>query len=312
LEAIDAKRRSEERRRQAEKRVVQEKLWVLQERHRRELKAEEEEQRCEAAIKERQRQVTLKPLRERLQEALSPVQEGTQQLHATGIRGGAKRLPVFRTPRVVTPRNEDRYRSVRTPATVLFRSIFRGRLLYAVTGRLLEETSSHVVTATVPGDETVQLIGDRHQIIADVAIGREQTRRLPWTRTRVIWMTPLDTPYSIGHFWDHASGNFIGYYINLQDPVRRSPFGFDSMDHVLDIVIKPDLNWCWKDEDELRTAVEVGIFSASEARAIRANGERAIAAIDTLFPTGWEKRTPEPRLLSLQLPAGSVYGSDES
>jgi hypothetical protein len=82
LEALGAERRSEERRRQAEERVVQEQLWVLQERHRRELKAEEEERRREAAIKERLRQLKLDAARERLQEALSPLQEGAQQLHA--------------------------------------------------------------------------------------------------------------------------------------------------------------------------------------------------------------------------------------
>ena len=82
LEAVDAERRSEERRRQAEERVVQEQLWVLQERHRRELKAEEEERRREAAIKEHLRQLKLDAARERLQEALSPLQEGAQQLHA--------------------------------------------------------------------------------------------------------------------------------------------------------------------------------------------------------------------------------------
>src|SRR4029077_17899526 len=63
-------------------RIVQEELWVVQERHRRELHSEEEEQRQEAAVKERLRQLKLEAARERLQEALSPLEEGARQLNA--------------------------------------------------------------------------------------------------------------------------------------------------------------------------------------------------------------------------------------
>ena len=45
-------------------------------------RAEEEERQHEAAIKERLRQLKLEAARERLQEALSPIEEGAQQLHA--------------------------------------------------------------------------------------------------------------------------------------------------------------------------------------------------------------------------------------
>ncbi len=44
--------------------------------HRRELRSEEEEWRREAAVKERLRQLKLEAARERLQEALSPLEEG--------------------------------------------------------------------------------------------------------------------------------------------------------------------------------------------------------------------------------------------
>jgi hypothetical protein len=92
LEAIEAEQNLEQRRQQTKERIVQEELWVVQERHRRELHSEEEEQRREAAVKERLRQLKLEAARERLQEALSPLEEGAKQLHtavfeaATAIR----------------------------------------------------------------------------------------------------------------------------------------------------------------------------------------------------------------------------------
>ena len=92
LEAIEAEQNLEQRRQQTKERIVQEELWVVQERHRRELHSEEEERRREAAVKERLRQLKLEAARERLQEALSPLEEGAKQLHtavfeaATAIR----------------------------------------------------------------------------------------------------------------------------------------------------------------------------------------------------------------------------------
>jgi hypothetical protein len=62
--------------------VVQEELWAEQERIRRHLQAEEAERRREAEVKERLRQLKLQAARERLQEALSPLEEGAQQLNA--------------------------------------------------------------------------------------------------------------------------------------------------------------------------------------------------------------------------------------
>jgi len=63
-------------------RIVQEGLWAEQERVRRQLVGEESERRQEAAVKERLRQLKLEAARERLQETMSPLEEGAKQLHA--------------------------------------------------------------------------------------------------------------------------------------------------------------------------------------------------------------------------------------
>jgi len=76
--------------------------------------------------------------------------------------------------------------------------------------------------------------------------------------------------------------------------VERDATGFNALDHVLDVVVPPDLAWRWKDLDELEVAVDVGLYSQAEAAAIRANGERAIAQLPALIPTGWEDWRPDP------------------
>jgi hypothetical protein len=186
----------------------------------------------------------------------------------------------------------------------VFRSIFRQRVQYAVPGWLLEDTPTHVVIATVPGAQMLSMTGTRAEHMRNMATGRERTELGTWQTNRVAWLMPFGVAHAIGHFWDHASGRFLGYYINLQAPLRRSRNGFDSCDHVLDIVVEPDGKWHWKDEDELAEALRLGIFSETEAHAMRAEGERVIASLPSLLPTGWEDWLPDPTWspLTLSLP----------
>lgn len=80
--------------------------------------------------------------------------------------------------------------------------------------------------------------------------------------------------------------------------LRRTPAGFDSMDHVLDVMVAPDCSrWQWKDEDELAYAVEHGWCTGEQAADVHAEGERAIAKMcagETPCNDGWEHWQPDP------------------
>ena len=89
LEAAEAALRLARRQEQARERLVQRELWAEEERLRLRLAAEAEERRQEAAVKERLRQLKLDAARERLQEALSPLEEGAKQLHAAVYEAAA-------------------------------------------------------------------------------------------------------------------------------------------------------------------------------------------------------------------------------
>jgi hypothetical protein len=79
---IEADLRVEERAQVARERLIQDQLWTDQQRLRRQTEAEEQELRREAEVKEQLRQLKFQAARERLQEVLSPLEEGAQQLHA--------------------------------------------------------------------------------------------------------------------------------------------------------------------------------------------------------------------------------------
>ena len=109
---------------------------------------------------------------------------------------------------------------------------------------------------------------------------------------------------SLALFWDEATDEFVGWYVNLQKPLERSPLGFDTLDQALDVWIDPDGSWRWKDEDDLAACVVLGLFSPDEAVEIRAEGERVIAALPDLIPTGFEDWSPDPGWEAPELPAG--------
>lgn len=87
------------------------------------------------------------------------------------------------------------------------------------------------------------------------------------------------------------------WYINLEEPFRRTSIGFDYMDQTLDIVVEPNMSsWRWKDEDEFEDAQTRGIYSPEQATAVRLEGEQALARLlarDAPFDERWEDWRPD-------------------
>jgi hypothetical protein len=104
-----------------------------------------------------------------------------------------------------------------------------------------------------------------------------------------------------------SAERFRGWYVNVQPPFRRTPFGFDITDQTLDIVVRPDRSWYWKDEDELALAVAKGACTPEMAATIRRAGEHAAGLIEARKSpfddewTGW--RAPDGWAIS-EIPDG--------
>jgi predicted RNA-binding protein associated with RNAse of E/G family len=108
-------------------------------------------------------------------------------------------------------------------------------------------------------------------------------------------------------FWLEEHSVHRDWYINLEDPLRRTFIGFDYMDQLLDIIVQPDLTgWFWKDEDEFQEAQESGLISPEKAGEMRADGERVVRMIlsgKSIF-NGWEHWKPDPAWKIPALPEG--------
>jgi len=98
------------------------------------------------------------------------------------------------------------------------------------------------------------------------------------------------------------------WYVNLQEPLRRTKVGFDYMDHDLDVLVALDgSSWSWKDEDELAEAIRRGVIPAEEEPRLRAEGERAVRRIlerEPPFDRDWTAWRPDPSWQVPELPEG--------
>jgi hypothetical protein len=105
-------------------------------------------------------------------------------------------------------------------------------------------------------------------------------------------------PHSVWLFWTtNQDGRKLNkLFVNMEEPFRRTPLGFDTQDHTLDIVMQPDLSWTWRDEEELRNHIQEGFFTADLAQAARDEGLRVVDEIRRgAHPctNGWADWAPE-------------------
>jgi hypothetical protein len=103
-------------------------------------------------------------------------------------------------------------------------------------------------------------------------------------------------------WWYFRNEAFLGWYVNLEDRsplwLRDGVLGVDVWDHELDLVVKPDRSWAWKDEDDLAAVTgQPGYWDEAKAAAIRAEGLRTVAEIESAsfpFDGTWCDFRPDP------------------
>ena len=120
-------------------------------------------------------------------------------------------------------------------------------------------------------------------------VSDEPPRAVVWGHHHVLSLTRRGDAHALWLMW-REDWEFRCWYVQLQAPVVETSTGLETMDHALDVLVEPDGSWRWKDEDDFEEAQRLGVFTAEEAAAVRAEGERVIAARP--WPTGWEDWRP--------------------
>jgi hypothetical protein len=100
--------------------------------------------------------------------------------------------------------------------------------------------------------------------------------------------------------WKHQC-----WYVNLQQPIRRTERGIQIRDCALDLVVAPDRSWRWKDRDEFEALCRCKFFPDAVAERAMDEARRMIDAIerwDSPFADGWEQWRPDPAWSVPELP----------
>lgn len=185
---------------------------------------------------------------------------------------------------------------------ILLRSVYRGRVRWGFMHRVIETHDDSLVVYLPPGSPGASMGRDPDGRYLERWVRGDPPFRHAWQRSHVLKLLRPEAAHTLELFWDDE-WRFSGWYVNLQTPLTPTPLGYDTTDLALDVTVDPDGTWAWKDEDDFAEAQALGVMTAAEAAGVRAEGERVIASLPELLPTGWEDWRPDPAWLLPELPA---------
>lgn len=183
---------------------------------------------------------------------------------------------------------------------IVHRELWRGRPWCAIPVVVVEDTADVLVT---------YLPEEAPLAFPPSADGRPH----PWAGKRR-WhghgMLALRRPgeaYSVMHFWEGPERRFAGWYLNLEEPFRRTPTGYDTQDLELDIWVPAAGPWRVKDEELVEQRVREGRFTVEQAAAIGALGQELVAMLERgerWWDERWASFVPEAAWRAPAFPAG--------
>ncbi|WP_247683107.1 DUF402 domain-containing protein [Micromonospora sp. D93] len=202
---------------------------------------------------------------------------------------------------------------------ILHRNVRRGRIGWVRPARVVLDDERGLLLWIAEGSPVAHEVNEvgltmRGLPFADWITPTYQLAQGRWNGPPLLKFLPTASAHSVWWFRD-AVGRFSHWYVNLEEPGVRwddgPAAGVDVIDQDLDVVVRPDRTWQWKDEDEFveRLAFPADYWVTDE-KAVRAEGERVIALAEAgAFPFDgtWCDYTPPP---SWGVPDGLPAGWD--
>jgi hypothetical protein len=133
-----------------------------------------------------------------------------------------------------------------------------------------------------------------------------------WRGPGLLKFVPPVGDHSVWFFRDD-DGTFKNWYVNLEYGALRwddgTVAGIDVIDQDLDIVVRPDRSWEWKDEEEFGERLSFSDhYWVRDEQTVRAEGRRLIKIIEAggfPFDGTWTDFQPDPSwLVPLTVPEG--------
>jgi hypothetical protein len=191
--------------------------------------------------------------------------------------------------------------------TVVLRWVSGFHITGAVPCAVIEETPDFVALYQPAGSIWKRASGERsgprgrNMLPSGRSGGHDDTE---WLGDGVLRVYRFGDEWSVWRWLDAGRLWSEQFYLNLEDPWRRTAIGFDTGDWELDVVGTPQ-SWTYKDEDELAWSEEVGLVTPAWAERTREAGRRASAAIASgswPFDADWNRWLPAADLSVPVLP----------
>jgi len=118
-----------------------------------------------------------------------------------------------------------------------------------------------------------------------------------WRGNGVLMLQRPGEMHAVWVFWHGDEREFAGWYVNLQEPFRRTAIGYDTYDLELDVWMPAAGGWSFKDDELLDVRVQEGRFTADEVAEIRALGAEIGAMLDRgeqWWDPSWSRWEPNP------------------
>ena len=128
-----------------------------------------------------------------------------------------------------------------------------------------------------------------------------------WRGHGVLMLRRPGEAYSVWHFWEGRDRRFAGWYLNLEEPARRTSIGYDTQDLELDVWIPVDGGWRFKDEELLEQRVLDGRYTPDQVAATRALGDEIGAMLERgerWWDESWASFEPDPAWRAPSFPDG--------
>jgi hypothetical protein len=185
------------------------------------------------------------------------------------------------------------------------REIWNGQIWSARPATVVEETTDQTTLFIPAGIRWMAPFGDgrrlkipqpEFELIEHEYADPLHVLSFSWPNTRyavLLFFRPDWSPWS--------------WYVNLQEPLRKSRIGFDTLDHELDVIVEFDGSWRWRDEDELAEAIGRGVIPAKEEPRLRGDGKNGVRRIldrEPPFDQDWSDWRPDPAWPVPALPEG--------
>ncbi len=153
---------------------------------------------------------------------------------------------------------------------IVFRQLWTNEVWAAIPATIIEDSSDLVSLYIAPGAIFAGPDCSRQEHLHVAASGAWELKLYEWTGQHHVWSSVPGEAASIWTIWSAPDWTHGGWKVNPELPLKRTPIGFDTTDHVLDAVISADLTtWQLKDEDELAVAIELGLLTVAEGERIR-------------------------------------------